>query len=123
MLNILPLSELAAHGLSLRSSGPLPCDHPLGSPPFGVEETLLTRNGTTARAGVWCADAYAEEIRNYPVDEIMSVVAGVVTITDASGERLVFGPGDTFVMLRGFTGTWAQEGPVTKTFVILGGAA
>jgi len=54
------------------------------------------------------------EVKNFPVDEFMYIIEGELEITDAAGNVNRFGPGDAFVMPRGFTGTWRQLSDIKK---------
>jgi uncharacterized cupin superfamily protein len=60
------------------------------------------------------------ELRNWPVDEFMYLIEGEVEITDASGRSHVYGPGDAFVMPKGFEGTWRQLSAIKKINVSYG---
>ena len=42
----------------------------------------------------------------YPHDEYCLVLEGHLIITNQSGRREEFGPGDTFVIPKGWVGTW-----------------
>jgi uncharacterized cupin superfamily protein len=46
-------------------------------------------------------------------------VAGRARLTEAGGEAQDFGPGDAFVIPRGFEGTWETVEPVRKIYAIL----
>jgi uncharacterized cupin superfamily protein len=53
----------------------------------------------------------------WPVDEFMYILEGQVEITNLDGTSKVYGPGDAFVMPRGFRGTWRQLSPLKKIAV------
>ena len=44
----------------------------------------------------------------------MLILSGEVEITDSSGRSRVYGPGDAFVMPKGFQGTWKQRSEIRK---------
>jgi hypothetical protein len=48
------------------------------------------------------------DLRDWPVDEVMHFVSGKVEIIDAEGRSSTYGPGDTMVMPKGFSGRWRQ---------------
>ena len=41
----------------------------------------------------------------------------IFTIADEEGHSRVYGPGDAFVMPKGFKGTWRQLSPIKKIAV------
>ena len=57
------------------------------------------------------------KLTDWPVDEYMYFLEGQVEITDKDGSSRVYGPGDSIVMPRGFTGTWKQLSPIRKISV------
>lgn len=66
----------------------------------------------TCRTGKWRID--------FPHNEFIHVIEGVVEVTDAGGEVRTYRAGDAFVTPRGFSGTWDVIEPITKHFVIYG---
>ena len=59
-------------------------------------------------------DEMTLQLRDWPIDEFMHILEGQVEITDESGASKIYGPGDMFVMPKGFNGTWRQLGPIKK---------
>jgi hypothetical protein len=53
----------------------------------------------------------------YPHDEYCLVLAGHLIITNRSGRREEFGPGDTFVIPKGWAGTWNMTTRFKKQYV------
>ena len=47
------------------------------------------------------------------------ILDGQVRLTDADGQLQEFGPGDSFVVAAGFSGTWENLTHVRKVFFIL----
>lgn len=70
-----------------------------------------------AEAGLSRYEKVTLELRDWPIDEFMLILSGEVEITDASGKGRVYGPGDAFVMPKGFTGTWKQRSEIRKIHV------
>lgn len=69
-------------------------------------------------SGVWvCAPSY-EKIDSYPVDELMTVVAGSVTVTDDKGVVNTFTAGDTFYIAKGAKCIWEITETLHKYFMI-----
>ena len=91
----------------------------VGNPPQETGHLFFTNAAGNLTSGVWEASPYKEEIDGYPVDELMVVIAGTVTITDTDGVSDTFGPGDTFIMPKGFKGTWENSDTMRKFYMIL----
>ena len=70
-------------------------------------------------AGVWEAAPFRQKIERYGVDELCTVIAGKVTVTDSAGKSETFGPGDTFVMDRDFAGEWHVTETLRKFWMIV----
>jgi uncharacterized cupin superfamily protein len=43
---------------------------------------------------------------NYHVDQFVQVLSGTTSLTDSAGITRSFSAGETFVLPRGFNGTW-----------------
>jgi uncharacterized cupin superfamily protein len=53
----------------------------------------------------------------YPNDEYCFVLEGTLSITNKNGSRNEFGPGETFVIPKGWAGTWHMKNHFKKQFV------
>lgn len=69
-------------------------------------------------SGVWECTAGTVAIKNFSSDEFCILLSGSVVITDSSGHAETFGPGDAFVIPKGFNGTWNMPVTVRKYYVI-----
>lgn len=78
----------------------------------------FTQDEKGARAGIWEAGPHRERVA-CDYDEMCHLLEGEVRLTDADGVARSFGPGDSFVVARGFTGTWENLTFVRKVFFIL----
>jgi uncharacterized cupin superfamily protein len=67
--------------------------------------------------GVWRSEPGAWRI-HYTEDEYCELLTGVSVVTDAAGHATTLRAGDTFVIPRGFAGTWEVVETTTKRFVI-----
>ncbi|MNE77536.1 hypothetical protein D3C80_1738570 [compost metagenome] len=47
----------------------------------------------------------------------MYIIEGQLEISDEKGNSKVYGPGDAFVMPKGFSGTWRQLSKIKKMTV------
>lgn len=69
------------------------------------------------RTGIWTAEPGKSEI-NYVSDELCVILDGTVRLTDASGHVETYHAGDTFLIPRGFIGTWETVQPVRKFYAV-----
>ena len=74
------------------------------------DENILT--------GVWECAPCREEIDAYPVHEMMAVLDGSVTVTDADGHAETFEAGDTFFIPKGTPCTWEITKKLRKFYMI-----
>lgn len=51
-------------------------------------------------------------LTNFKVNQFMTLLAGEVEVTDKNGKIQKFGPGDSFVIPKGFSGTWKDLSPI-----------
>ena len=68
-------------------------------------------------AGVWRSEPGKWRI-SYTEEEYCHVTEGVSVITDAEGRATTVTAGESFVIPRGFNGTWEVVETTTKRFVI-----
>lgn len=68
--------------------------------------------------GLWESEPGAWTV-DYSEDELCVIVAGRVRLTPTDGAPQEFGPGDAFVIPRGFKGTWETVEQVRKVYAIL----
>ena len=66
-------------------------------------------NIKSVRSGVYKGTAYAENVTNYPCDEMGLILKGEVEIIDEDGTSHIFRPGECYFMPIGFTGVWRQS--------------
>ncbi|MEW2918333.1 MULTISPECIES: cupin domain-containing protein [Ruegeria] len=69
-------------------------------------------------SGVWKCAPCREEIDAYPVNEMMTVISGSVTITDDEGTPHTFSGGDTFFISKGTKCIWEITDTLHKFFMI-----
>lgn len=69
--------------------------------------------------GVWICAPSKEEIEAYPVNEMMTVIEGSVTITNADGTADTFTPGDSFFIAKGTPCTWEITETLRKYYMIV----
>jgi uncharacterized cupin superfamily protein len=69
-------------------------------------------------AGLWICTPGTVRIENFPTDEFCILLEGTVVITDTDGHVVNLGPGDGFIIPKGFNGTWEMRVTVKKYYVI-----
>ena len=70
-------------------------------------------------SGVWeCAPAREEYPDGYPVNEMMHVISGSVTLTHSDGRSETFTAGDTFFIPKGSPCTWENSETMRKFYMI-----
>jgi uncharacterized protein len=89
-----------------------------GSP---VPEQFV-RNGYTDATGrffggLWRSSVGAWRV-SYTENELCTLTAGRVRVSDDAGRSWTFVPGDTFVMPAGFEGLWEVLQPAQKVYAI-----
>jgi uncharacterized cupin superfamily protein len=79
---------------------------------FTTEETDETamsfyeaEDGSVA-TGVWECPPCKFEVESYPVNEMMTIVSGALTITNAEGVKETFGRGEVVFAVKGSKMTW-----------------
>lgn len=68
-------------------------------------------------AAIWESGPGVLKTDGYPNDEFCHVLEGKLVITNASGATAEFGPGDSFVIPKGWVGTWDMKTRFKKRFV------
>ena len=112
----------------------LPDGHPetgLG-PADGVPASAFTTEGRTElrhkvfetedgaiTSGVWECDPILVEIDAYSSTELMTVLSGSVTLTDADGRKETFTAGDTFLIPKGTKVTFEITETLRKYYMIV----
>lgn len=76
------------------------------------DESILT--------GVWESAPCREEIESYAAHEMMTVISGSVTLTNADGDAETFTAGDTFFIAKGTKCTWHITETLKKFYMIAG---
>lgn len=69
-------------------------------------------------AGVWKCAPTREVIASYQVNEMMTVIAGSVTLTNPDGTAQTFSAGDTFFIAKGAPCTWEITETLHKFYMI-----
>lgn len=83
-----------------------------------VEATAYrsARDGTK-RVAFWESEPGVLKTDNYPIDEFVYVIEGHLVTSDVGGKVHEFRAGDTFVIPKGWAGTWDMKSHFKKLFV------
>lgn len=87
-----------------------------GQPLTGYRQ-LFASAGT--EVGVWRSTPGGWAIESRPDTEVVSVLSGLATITDANGTSYQVGPGDLFVLPAGWSGRWDIIETLEKLYVTI----
>ncbi len=66
--------------------------------------------------GIWQATAYQRRLVSFTHTELMHVLEGTITLSDAKGRMQQFGPGETLLLPAGTPNAWISTGLVRKVF-------
>lgn len=80
---------------------------------------FFSNTAGNVNAGVWECTSCTERIRDYPFDQCCFVLEGSLTIIDENGHSDIFGPGDAFIIPRGFCGDWQMTERYKNFFVTI----
>ena len=83
-----------------------------------LNNTFFATSDESILSGVWECAPSKEEINAYPVHEMMTVISGSVTITNAEGNAETFTAGDTFFIPKGTKCTWHITETLRKFYMI-----
>jgi uncharacterized protein len=86
--------------------------------PAEREAVHLSSADAKFTVGSWRAEPYAEFIENYPGDEYIRVLEGLITLTGDDGVAHTFGPGDSFTLAKRWRGGYRVTNPPVKQFAI-----
>ena len=86
-----------------------------------TESIHTAHSGTDGKltVGTWECAPCREEIESYPVDEMMTVISGSVTLTDPAGRAETYRAGDTFFVPKGTPCVWEITETLRKFYMIV----
>ena len=68
-------------------------------------------------AGVWECGPCKMDIESYPVNEMMTIISGALTLTNAEGVEEHFGPGEVVFVSKGSKMTWHITERLSKYYM------
>ena len=83
-----------------------------------LNHTFFATTDESILSGVWECAPCKEEIESYPVHEMMTVISGSVTLTNADGQSETFTSGDVFFIPKGTKCTWHITETLRKFYMI-----
>lgn len=85
-----------------------------------TNHTFFSSSDESILSGVWtCAPSREDFLENgYPVHEMMTVLGGSVTMTNADGSSDTFKAGDTFFIAKGTKCVWEITETMHKFYMI-----
>ncbi|MFQ5624017.1 MAG: cupin domain-containing protein [Paracoccaceae bacterium] len=83
-----------------------------------LNHTFFATPDDSILSGVWECAPCREEIESYPVHEMMTVISGSLTVTNADGQSETFTSGDTFFIPKGAKCTWHITETLRKFYMI-----
>lgn len=114
---VVSISRNAMAGISLDPFPPYPDGWIIsGNPDHHAHNSFMG----SIHVGVYEASSSKLRLVDYPADEFMMVLSGSVVITDDHGERFSFFPGDCFILVKGFNGSFEMKGLFRKLAVAAG---
>lgn len=90
----------------------------IGGVPRTRYRVHATGEGGRLSAGCWEAEVGSWRV-TYDEWEFCHILAGHAVLSEDGGASVTVGPGDSFVIAPGFTGSWDVRAPLNKHFVIL----
>jgi len=107
-------------GAAATERGKYPPEMVVGPRGFDGAYRTATGYASTDRrfvVALWESDPGILKTDNYPHDEYCFVITGDLVITNRSGSEQEFHAGDSFVIPKGWAGTWNMKTPFKKQYV------
>ncbi|MFT4727222.1 MAG: putative cupin superfamily protein [Granulosicoccus sp.] len=83
-----------------------------------LNHTFFQTSDESILSGTWECAPCIENFESYPVHEMMTVLSGSVTMTNASGQSETFTSGDVFFIPKGTKCTWEITETLRKIYMI-----
>jgi len=115
-VRVLRAAELEAGMQAMESTEPLVI---VGEKPLQHDNILFTNDAGNMFVGMWDSTAFDSEMRPFPWHEMVQLLEGQVTITEANGSEQQFKAGDAFFIPMGTVCRWQADGYVKKFYSIL----
>ncbi len=111
------LTELLADA-PLSPSSPPPANLLEGPVPQCRSFNAFTDEALRLRAGIWDSTPYRRILRPQPVNELMHILAGSVTLTGVDGRPIRLAAGESVFVAQGTPCAWDSDEHVAKVYVV-----
>ncbi len=113
---VLPLNAKELREMKLESTPPFPAEMVLEGKSEHWQRVL--HQGEVVVAIYEAKPALIDISDPFPYDEFVLVLEGQVTLTHINGEKQTYKAGETFLVPKGFLGTWDMPGNYREMIVI-----
>ena len=113
---VLPLDARELREMTLERIPPFPAEIVLEGESENWEQVL--HQGDFVVAIFEASSAIIDISEPFPYDEFVLVLEGQVTLTHIDGEKQTYKPGDTFLVPKGWLGTWDMPDKYREMIVI-----
>ena len=79
--------------------------------------TVYQSEDGAVMSGIWACAPCLQDIPAYPVNEMMTIISGSLTLTDGDGKSCTYGPGDSLFVPKGAGFTWNITESLKKYFM------
>lgn len=111
------MTELPANS-PLSPSSPPPAEFLDGPAPQCRSFNAFTDEASRLRAGIWDSTPYRRIARPHPVNELMHILVGSVTLTGEDGRAVRVGAGESVFVAHGTLCAWDSDEHVVKVYVV-----
>jgi uncharacterized cupin superfamily protein len=73
--------------------------------------------GRSVSTGIWTSEPGILKVKDYPVDEVFTVLSGRIDVTNEDGSIVSVGPGQSCLLRKGWTGLFHTVEQTRKCFV------
>ena len=84
---------------------------------YAYKHLYASKENPSHRAGIWESEAGVLVIDSYRINEYVELLSGELRTIDADGTEQTFGPGDKFVIPKGWKGRWEMKSHIRKHYV------
>ncbi|CAN7640868.1 cupin domain-containing protein [Bosea sp. LjRoot90] len=111
------VTELPADA-PLAPSSPPPANLLEGPVPQCRSFNAFTDEASRLRAGIWDSTPYRRILRPQPVNELMHILVGSVTLTGTDGRPVRIAAGESVFVAQGTPCAWDSDEHVAKVYVV-----
>lgn len=115
---VIRVTPEGAKGVPLTPCAFVPAETVIDGDPKEQAAIMLSSGDDSFMVGVWESTPYAETFDGYPSNEFCHVLKGKATLTDLEGQSHTFVAGDSYIVPKGFRGTFRVEETFRKYFVL-----